>query len=101
MTSCVRAGLPPQIKWVRYASGQHFTQYITKEHAIACDMFGTVGTNTSCNGCELRYVHTAYMDVCMYVGERHIKLWSFRRPQKDGPTSLMSKTCSMGKVNGE
>ena len=38
-------GLPPQIKWVRYAPGQHFTQYITKEHAIACDMYGTVGAN--------------------------------------------------------
>ena len=41
-----------------------------------------------------------YIYVCMYEGERHIKLWSFRRPQKDGPVSLMSKSCSMGKVNG-
>ena len=37
----VLLGLPPQIKWIRYAPGQHFTQFITKEHAIACDMFGT------------------------------------------------------------
>ncbi len=47
----VLLGLPPQIKWIRYAPGQHFTQFITKEHAIACDMFGTTGMYVCMYGC--------------------------------------------------
>ena len=48
----VLLGLPPQIKWIRYAPGQHFTQFITKEHAIACDMFGTTGMYVCMYGCS-------------------------------------------------
>lgn len=41
----LHVGLPPQIKWMRYSPGQHFTQHITKEHAGLCDVFATTGAS--------------------------------------------------------
>lgn len=40
-----------------------------------------------------------YLLMFLVGGERHIKLWSFLRPQKDGTgASLASKALKMGQV---
>jgi hypothetical protein len=51
--------VPPQIKWLSYCPQQQFTEYITREHTGACDLFAS-------------------------AGDHHIKLWSFRRPSGSG-----------------
>eukprot|EP01038_Epipyxis_sp_PR26KG_P012826 gene12826-17196_t len=66
-------GLPPTIKWLKYCPGMQYTDYISQEHSGLCDVFAT-------------------------AGERHIKLWSFRRPTNDQPASLICRGMTIGKA---
>lgn len=48
-------GIPPQIAWLKYCPLPLFTEWITRDHSGACDVFVT-------------------------VGQRHLRFWSFLRP---------------------
>jgi hypothetical protein len=55
LQSTCQNGLPPQIKDLKWSPGQQFTEYITRDHSGRCDLLCT-------------------------AGDRHIRVWSFRRP---------------------
>lgn len=88
-TTC-QNGSPPQIKDLKWSPGQQFTEYITRDHSGRCDLLCT-------------------------AGDRHIRVWSFRRPgsgfipaavvggqpkgpQPPVPVSLIYKGLTVGKV---
>ena len=48
-------GLPPQILDLKWSPTQQYTEFISREHSGPCDLLCT-------------------------AGERHIRVWSFRRP---------------------
>ncbi len=70
-------GIPPQVKGMKWAPHQEYTEYITKSNRGLCDV-----------GCT--------------AGEHHLKLWSFRRPTVDAlGTQEEAQLGSRGAIFGE
>ncbi len=70
-------GIPPQIKSMKWAPHQEYTEYITKTQRGLCDV-----------GCT--------------AGEHHLRLWSFRRPVIDNlGTQEVAQLSSRGAIFGE
>jgi hypothetical protein len=68
-------GLPPQVRCIRWSPGPQDSSYISQEHTgLDCDIICT-------------------------VGERHLKFWSFLRPDRSGfGAELLQKGGAMGKL---
>lgn len=77
-TRC-QSGIPPQIRGMRWAPQQQYTEYISTQNRGQCDVLCT-------------------------VGDHHLKLWSFKRPiinslgtQEDGV--ILQRSCILGPLS--
>lgn len=87
-------GIPPQVRSLTWAPATQMGAHISREHHGLGDVFVTTGKYNY----SVRYrIHR--FDECLIcgAGERHLKFWSFQRPQgNSGQGALAFKGGSMG-----